>query len=104
MGQVAHMHKWLQVQMTMEDPRFNTRVCTTILKRGNFISPLHLHENFIYTQTCIKNIVHYAFNTCTLGIHEINLESRVIYEINPFKNVSMDLVGIYKIHFPNNFY
>ena len=39
--------------------------------------------NFIYTQTCIKNIVHYAFNTCILGIYEINRESRVIYEINP---------------------
>jgi hypothetical protein len=51
--------------------------------RGNFISPLLLVGNFIYTQTCIKNIVHYAFITCTLGIYEINLDSRVIYEINP---------------------
>ena len=37
----------------------------------------------IYTQKCIKNIVHYAFNTCILDIYEINHENRVIYENNP---------------------
>ena len=50
---------------------------------GNFISPIFLDGNFIYTQTYIKNIIHYVFNTCTSGIYEINHKSKVIYEINP---------------------